>query len=600
MILAIHVATVFIIFAAKAKTGFYLSNPIDFWTMVKNREVFTWVSLGTLVVIFCGASFMHLELAQGGAAVAKMLGGVPIDPSTKDLKEKRLLNVIEEMSIASGTPMPQVFLLPQEMAINAFAAGFTPSDAAFGVTKGCLDLLNRDELQGVIGHEFSHILNGDMRLNIRLTSLLHGILCISTIGYWMIRSAGTGRRNRGAAPVILVGLGLLIIGYIGVIFGRVIKSSVSRQREYLADASAVQFTRNPQGIANALKKIGGFDLGSNIQSHFAQSVSHMFFSDAISSAFLSLFDTHPSLVDRIKRIDPSFDGKYTFMETDSGSFDSASGDSPALGFAQRVMVQTGNPEFRHLQTAGAFLSSLPSDVTNAVHEKIGAQAIVYSIFLLEDLAHVEAQLKNLSSSESEEILTEIRGWIPRVENLGEKARVPMLSLALSSLRQMSVDEINRFRSNLKKIVMFDQKITISEYTMMKSIDRNLRAAVEKISRRKIEFHYLSQIQIDCQIVLSLLAAQGTTDRSVAEEAYFAGWRKLTKAKVLFLPEKDCDVPQLHRALDRLARSSFSLREEILTAAASIIEYDQKVTVKEAEILRMIGESLDCPIPPLAS
>ena len=265
------------------------------------------VAGGTLAIVIGGSLFKTSQLRRGGAAVAKMLGARPVARDTRDLKEKQFLNVVEEMAIASGVTVPDAYVL-DEQGINAFAAGWGTSDAAVCVTTGCLNFLTRDELQGVIAHEFSHVLNGDMRLNIRLMGLIFGILVIAQIGYFILRgssrgrvriSSGRGKSGSGAAVIFLVALALMCIGYIGVFFGNLIMAAVSRAREFLADASAVQFTRNPSGIAGALKKIGGLADGSLIHHPNAAQASHMFFANGISSFWSNMFATHPPLAKRV-------------------------------------------------------------------------------------------------------------------------------------------------------------------------------------------------------------------------------------------------------------------------------------------------------------
>ena len=286
---------------------------VHFW----DPQLFGIVTVATIVVILLGSLYKMSELSAGGEAVALMLGGRRINPMTDVFAERQLLNVVEEMALASGVPVPPVYVLDNEKSINAFAAGFRPGDAVIGVSRGSLDYLTRDELQGVMAHEFSHILNGDMRLNIRLVGVLHGILILAIIGYYILRSgahAGGSNRKGGAGAILLVALGLMIIGGVGLFFGRLIKSAVSRQREYLADASAVQFTRYPGGIAGALKKIGGVRQGSRINDAHAGEVSHMFFGNALPALGLNWLSTHPPLNERIRRIDPTFDGRFPKVE----------------------------------------------------------------------------------------------------------------------------------------------------------------------------------------------------------------------------------------------------------------------------------------------
>ncbi len=263
------------------------------------------------------ALYKTMALAPGGSAVSEMMGGRLVNPNSTDPDERKLLNVVEEMAIASGVPVPQVYVMDEEDGINAFAAGHKPGDATITVTRGCMKILSRDELQGVIGHEFSHILNGDMRLNLRLMGIIFGILCLAIIGRVLLQTARGGGRGRGKNPLPLLGLALLLIGYIGVFFGRLIQAAVSRQREFLADASSVQFTRNPGGITGALKKIGGLgETGSRISHAHAEELSHMFFGNGVSEPFIGLLETHPPLAQRIRVFDPNFDGKFPHVRYD--------------------------------------------------------------------------------------------------------------------------------------------------------------------------------------------------------------------------------------------------------------------------------------------
>ena len=271
--------------------------------------MFFFVTVGTLSVILLGSLYKISELSSGGEGIALMLGGRAVDPQTTDPAERRLLNVVEEMALASGIPVPPVFIMDHERSINAFAAGYRPGDAVVAVSAGCLRYLNREELQGVMGHEFSHILNGDMRLNLRLIGVVYGILVLAIVGYYLMRSAAYGGR-KGSAYAFLIGLVLLVLGYLGVFLGNLIKAAVNRQREFLADASSVQFTRYPAGIAGALKKIGGLADGSRIREAHAHEVSHMFFGDAFAGSFFNLLATHPPLAARIRALEPGFDGSF--------------------------------------------------------------------------------------------------------------------------------------------------------------------------------------------------------------------------------------------------------------------------------------------------
>src|ERR1017187_9512771 len=300
LILAVYAATLAIFTGVASRHHHVYDEQVQM--ALWNPQLFFGAALGTLAVIALGSGFKTLELAQGGSTVATMLGGRLVDPATSDPDERKLRNVVEEMAIAAGVPVPQIYLLPDEHGINAFAAGHSTSDAVVAVPAGAMKLLTRDELQGVIGHEFSHILNGDMRLNLRLMGILFGILCLAIIGRILLQVRSGSSRDRNPLP--LLGLILLLLGWVGVFFGRLIQAAVSRQREFLADASSVQFTRNPAGIAGALKKIGGLgETGSRLRASHAQEASHMFFGNGMAEPLFSLLATHPPLEERIRAID---------------------------------------------------------------------------------------------------------------------------------------------------------------------------------------------------------------------------------------------------------------------------------------------------------
>jgi Zn-dependent protease with chaperone function len=280
--------------------------PLGDW-VASHSAVVVGTTLIVFAVILIASFYKTMVLGGGGGVVARSLGGVRISPDTTDPQQRRLLNVVEEMAIASGVPMPEVYLLEHESGINAFAAGHNPSNAAIGVTRGTLTTLNRAELQGVIAHEFSHILNGDMKLNVRLMGLLFGLLVIALIGRTVLRGASRvrGDRKGGVLVVLLIAVAVLVIGYIGLFFGRLIQAAVSRSREALADASAVQFTRDPSGLRGALVKIGASAAGSRVANPEVEEVAHMLFAPGMSR----FFATHPPLLERLKAIDPRFDAK---------------------------------------------------------------------------------------------------------------------------------------------------------------------------------------------------------------------------------------------------------------------------------------------------
>lgn len=331
-------------------------------------ELFALVALGVGSVILLGSLYKTITLAiGGGAAVATDLGGRLVPRDTSDPLERRLINVVEEMAIAAGMAVPPVYVLDEENAINAFAAGSNPSSSVVAVTRGTLEQLSREELQGVIAHEFSHILNGDMRLNMRILGVLHGILLLTIAGRIMLRSSSGNSKN--AMPVVLLGVGLLVLGYIGVLFGELIKAAVSREREFLADASAVQFTRNPGGIANALRRIAG--IGSTINNPRAETASHMFFGS--SAKFAKLLFTHPPVLERIKRLQPGFDPDNAAPLPPAQTLDAAPVAPLASGFTAQTttttLEQVGQLDAAHIGHAQALMAELPTNLLTQLHTR---------------------------------------------------------------------------------------------------------------------------------------------------------------------------------------------------------------------------------------
>ncbi|OVE76167.1 hypothetical protein BVX97_01900 [bacterium E08(2017)] len=572
-----------------------------------NPQLFTYVMGGTLLIVVLGSLFKIAQLSQGGKAVAEMLGGRLLNHSTSDPDEKKILNVVEEMAIASGTPVPPVYMMEREESINAFAAGFSPTDAVIGVTRGCIQQLSRDELQGVIAHEFSHILNGDMRLNIRLMGVLHGILVIALLGYWIMRSGAHsgGSKKGGAGGAIALGLGLMVVGYIGVFFGNLIKSAVSRQREFLADASAVQFTRNPEGISGALKKIGGIKDGSKLKNNHAEEASHLFFSNGLKSSFLNAMATHPPLVERIKRIDPSFAGDFKVVATAPSGRSSAAVSGFASGgneFAiepDAVVESIGAPTPEHVSQAVSLLSSIPEDLTNMAHEPFGARAIIYCMLLNEESQPRSVQLKRLADHADPAVYAETMKAMAIVEEMDSKSRMPLIDLAINSLKQLSESQYHAFMSNIDHLIRADEQVDLFEYTLQKIITRHLEPTFYKPKKPVIQFYDINGVERQCVDLLSCLAHWGADDDQEAAKAFSAGLDKLhLKSSPAILPSSHCGLQVVEDSLTTLDQSSPAVKRNVINACVSCIAVDGKVTVHEAELMRSVADALGCPVPPI--
>ena len=617
MILGIYVTALLTLHYSSDDSNRRFTEPVD-WIQ---PEIFFAVTVVVLVVIGGGSLYKIVELRRGGEAVALMLGGRRIHPNTTDLNQRRLLNVVEEMAIASGVAVPPVFLLQDEPGINAFAAGFTPDDAVIGINQGTLDYLTRDELQGVIAHEFSHILNGDMRFNLRLIGLLHGILLIGLIGYFLMRSSGRSSSNRESGGGVGLGLALFVIGYAGLFAGRMIKAGTSRQREYLADASAVQFTRNPESIGGALKKIGGAAEHSKMETAEAESISHMFFGDAFMRSAHSMFATHPPLQKRIRRVDPHFDGKFPVVkrikpkpveaEVKKDAEDKkksplepilatiAIGDKIPLDPAA-VIATVGSPNADHVQASRAILQAIPEELHNATHEVFSARAFVFALLMDQDSIEVrEAQQEIIKSREGDSVLDETNHLFPLLQNVTAASRVPILELIQGTLRDQSLSQYEQFREIVDQLIKADKKISLFEFVLQQILLKQLDRVYGLIKPPVVRYHSMNAVARDLSVLISALAHLGHKDDAVAAEVYakvVAGVDKKIAPNIL--PKSDCNLQHIGNAMARLAECSPPIKKRALTAAASCIAADGHVTVGEAELFRAIASSIDCPVPPV--
>ncbi|HBO43157.1 MAG TPA: hypothetical protein DD670_04330 [Planctomycetaceae bacterium] len=628
-VIGIVVAVYLVAWFALTMIGSYADEPgaaNPYADSIWQPELFLMVALGTLAVILLSSLYKTAQLSSGGEAVALMMGGRMVDPSTRDLAERRLLNVVEQMALASGTPVPPVYVMDQEPSINAFAAGHQPGDAVIGVSRGCLEYLDRDELQGVMAHEFSHILNGDMRLNLRLIGILHGILVLAIIGWFVLRSmrfSGGNRNSKGgggaAVAILVVGVGLLVVGSIGLFFGKLIKSAVSRQREYLADASAVQFTRLPDGIGGALKKIGGRPETSRIESPHAEEISHMFFGSAFGSFSAQLFATHPPLVDRIKRVDPSFDGTFpkvkpVALTAASLAAETARKPRPAPGKAldailpggaatpidpAGVLGQMGMPGMDKILYAAMLLETMPQPLRDAAHEPYGARAVIYAVLLGGEPAVRAKQFAALRPKAEELSYRETQRLAPLIDQLTGPARLPLVETTFPALKKLSPEQYTQFRGNVEQLIKADDKVDLLEYTVHAMLLRNLDVHFGLAKPAAVRHHRIDSLLPALIRVLSMLAYGGQTDEADIRRAFDKGMAQVGRIGSV-LPKNECSLGNLDAALKTLAEAAPTLKREILSACVACVAADGTVTPRETELLHAVAANLGVPIPPIVA
>jgi len=582
---------------------------------------FAVVSTGVGIVVLVGSLYKIMALSAGGKVVAEALGGRLIPQNTKDLKQRKLLNVVEEMAIASGTPAPPVYLLADEPGINAFAAGFSPRDAVIGVTQGTIDHLSREQLQGVIAHEFSHIFNGDMRLNIRLIGVLNGILILGIIGYYLLYSASFSRRGRGsgknAGGILVLAIGLMVIGFAGTFFGGLIKAAVSRQREYLADASAVQFTRNSDGIAGALKRIGGLEFGSKVENPGAPEVSHAFFAQGVSGFMQSLAATHPPLAKRILRIDPQWDGKFdTSDKADSPREEADKKETmtrealankvaavvtgAAMADVATAIDQIGKPKPETINYARSLLAELPLVIKEAAREPYGARAVIYALVLDPGQAVRGRQLAHLQQYADPDVLVLTHKLLAEMDGLDIKFRLPIIDIAIPALKQCSLDQYQAFRDNLVALIDMDARVELLEWSLQKILFNHLDGQFFKLAQTKTRYSNAGQLDQEIELILSIMAYAGQQDQDEIEAAFSAATKTLEVSGLQLVAKNEVTLPDLDRALQKLERLTPLAKPQLLKACAASVLRDQKISPVEIELLRAFSDALGCPMPPIVS
>ncbi len=619
-VLGVAAAAHTVIMVSLAATGMFWVGELSPLSLAENPAVI-WQSklvlyvIPTTIALICIAAASRIaELRRGGGAVAVMLGGRKVQGGTEHARERQLLNVVDEMSIAAGTTPPQVYILDREPGINAFAAGYGLDDAAVAVTRGTLQHLTRDELQAVIAHEFSHILNGDMRLNMRVIGMISGLTVVSDLGRFFLPSGSDRSSLRGRSGnfgLLMLGVGLLIVGSIGVLFARLLKAAISREREYLADASAIQFTRDPGAVAGTLKKIGGLGHAGGISSPWVESVSHLFFADAFRASSACWFSTHPSLVERIRRIEPRFRGVFPRIKPLPEAQPKPRPDSktqPAKArllkvAAARVIDMVAAPTPAHLERGRAILQQLPTRLHDASRDPYGASALVLSLLLDPDPKLRESQLQVLKQRATVGLVEAVHALAKDVRRLDRAAYLPLVDLSTPALRDLSASQYAQFKKLVDALVMADEKLGCFEYLLQKVLRRHLDGYFSTPAAFTVQFYSLKPLIPDCVVVLNELAAitqKDPTDRMAALSASLGTFvEPSVKTEEFDLP-KPSGLGALDRALDRLGRGSLGVKQRVLRACATLVLADREVTIEEGEMLRAIADVLDCPIPAFLS
>ncbi len=572
------------------------------------------IALGVTFFVAAGSIYKYMSLSSGGKSVATALGGQQLNYNSATAQEKVLLNVVEEMSIASGISVPTVYIL-DESSINAFAAGLTLNDAVIGVTRGTVEKLDRNELQGVIAHEFSHIFNGDMRLNLQLTAILHGILLIGLVGRFILRSisrasystrSSSNKKGNGGLYILALGAGLFVIGYAGTFFGSLIKANVSRKREYLADATAVQYTRYPRGISGALKKIAYYS--SHLQAPAAGTYSHLYFAEGVGSFFSSLMATHPPLEDRIKKIEPRWSGRFpdyskreenVAKEADSRQKESdkeagkVKKERMVQGAIAAAMMRVGQIKEEEIGQVQEDIKALDSKITDRLNDPLGAQAVILS--LLYEAAYKE-ELFAAVQEENPYLLLEFAAFMQEKHTGLEKESALIVSLSLNALKSLSIEQYQRFNKIVDTFVTIDKKVSLFEWSLQYIIQRpiEMHLGIRKVP--KSTHTHLGAIKMEVETLFSMLV-QAQYDDELEAEAAFTEIKKAIQAGALqYQPRQFMTHELFLNSVSAIESAKPVIAERIFEGVLHSIKIDGQISETENAFVHAVAQLMQVPLP----
>jgi Zn-dependent protease with chaperone function len=589
-------------------------------------ERFGGIGLGMTATVALVVLVKWMQLATGGKTVAEGMGGTRLLPQTSDPDERRCLNVVAEIALAANMPVPAVYVMNGERGINAFAAGLTPADAVVAVTRGTISQLKRHELQGVIAHEFSHILNGDMRLSIRLAAMLKGITFIGDIGHMLLRSStlarsvGSARSAKNNTPLVpLLGLALWLLGWLGGLAAGFIKAAISRQKELLADASAVQYTRNPEGIGDALRVIGGYIPGTLVHAGRAAEMSHIFFGQ-ISHRLWQVFATHPPLDERIRRVNPSWDGTYIKRQEKhyhekpvpaevgvgrAATVAAAMAAAEVLGAVSQSISVDGDeepgrnidadfgPSADEAEVELAAQYVLPVAFVRHSHDPFGATALVLALLMSHETDVFQRQLQMIAEAEVPGLSELVLTLSPGVLELDAPQRLPLLELCLPALKAVSLPQYRRFKNTLLRIIQADARTDLYEWCLFQLVRHYLDPEFIQVKASRPRYRSLGKVRYHLRAVLSILAHEGSGE---ADTVFRLAAAELDLPMLTIIPRDQCSVEAFSKAVHALADCYPLLKPRILKAMTVAAGYDGYLSAPEREIIASMAAVMDSPVP----
>jgi len=609
VLLLITVINIFLAFVLTASQTLESGDPTTFELSDLDVRLTLLVSIALIVVIGAVVLYNWIRFSQGGRCVAEALGARPACSNTENPLERRAQNVIQEIALAANMPVPPLYILDKEPGINAFAAGISPGDAVVAITQGALTQLTRDELQGVIGHEFSHILNGDMRLSIRLMAMLRGITFIGDMGALLMRSAvshrarrSTKSSNNNTVGLLLVGLVLYLVGLLGGVMAGLIKSAISKQKEYLADASSVQFTRNPSGISDALKVIGGYTPGTLVDTARAEEMSHLFFGQVKHRLWL-MFATHPPLENRIRRVDPHWNGEFITRKNNLSFPEAEATSETGMVQAQRSLAaalpsamatELGGIAASNQQALPATsLDQPPDDLTAAIieeaREPLGAMSLLLALLWHENNPGKQRAAIEAAKISGLEALVVERGR--ELQHLKPELRLPLIELCLPTLKTLSPPQYHQFKGLLINFVKADGQIELFEWCLYQLVRHYLDPHFVKRSSSP-QHAQLKAVSESLAVALGTLALLGRGDTY----ASFQSGLQIIGLPLVMPAAEAMGVQQFGKAIEQLANCYPLLKVTILKALIKVAEQDGQISPKELTLIKAIAAVMDCPLP----
>ena len=572
-------------------------------------------SVGITALFVGGTALVRIvSLRQGGSSIADMLNARLVSGQPVDGLDRRLLNVVTEMALAAGTPVPAVYVLDGELGINALAAGWQLDDAVICVTRGCLDKLTRAELQGVVAHEFSHILHGDARLNLRLMGIVYGMVSVHMLGKHMMGAFQPARGREDGRSLAALGVIVAGLGGVGALMSKLIKAAVSRQREFLADASAVQFTRNPDGIAGALKKIGGYSLGARVRQAQAAEISHFFFDDIGLDDSWAWLSTHPDLEERIRRVEPGFDGQLVTPaegvaeqpdeEPLTAAFGAGRAPQPAAAStgqaaplrASEVLPLIGTTDVRRASEPPVRELTAHPQLMAASESGFSACGLVFALLVAEQVPTQRKQACAILQLAGPELLREAQRLHPLLRGTARAERLTLATLAAPALRSLSHAQRQSLRRTCAALIEVDGDTSLFEHLLEYVLAQHWTR--ESAHKARQGHAGLSALLPEIRLVLSVLSHLGATSSDADQLALGHALQRLPGIALELLPQSPRLLAGLAAALERLHALRPTARAALIEASAHAVLADQRVTDDELSVLRALCLALDAPLPPL--